>query len=234
MWTRPPPPGFQGLRDDLPLTQCHQTLPHWRQSGATYFVTYHLFDSLPQPKLRELEALKGDWERKHPEPRGKDAWDDLAREAMRRADAWLDQGIGGCQLKSPEISQLIADAMHRSDGSRCELGCYIIMPNHVHVVLRPLAPESDPLEMILKHWKASSLRSIEEKLKTAKSKPSEMMWHRESFDHIVRDAEQLWRILQHIGSNPKMAGLPEGASQSWVSPAWIDAGWRFEIGERGV
>ena len=39
MWSLPPPPGFQGLRDDLPLTVYEQLLPHWRQEGATYFVT---------------------------------------------------------------------------------------------------------------------------------------------------------------------------------------------------
>ena len=56
-WNLPAPPGFQGQRDDLPLKIYQQHLPHWRQDGATYFVTFRLHDSLPQAKLRELEAF---------------------------------------------------------------------------------------------------------------------------------------------------------------------------------
>jgi hypothetical protein len=64
-WNRPAPPGFQGLRDDLPLNFYWRHLPHWRQDGATYVVTFRLVDSLPQAKLRELEQVKSDWAQKH-------------------------------------------------------------------------------------------------------------------------------------------------------------------------
>ena len=60
-WNRPAPAGFQGLRDDLPLQVYSRHLPHWRQHGATYFVTFRLADSLPQSKLRELELIKAAW-----------------------------------------------------------------------------------------------------------------------------------------------------------------------------
>jgi putative transposase len=65
MWNLQAPPGFQLLRLDKPLTVYQRHLPHWRQDGATYFVTYRLADSLPQSKLEELTALKADWERRH-------------------------------------------------------------------------------------------------------------------------------------------------------------------------
>lgn len=68
MWNLPAPPGFQGLRDDLPLEIYVQQLPHWRQKGATYFVTYRQCDSLPQAKLAELRSFKREWERMHPAP----------------------------------------------------------------------------------------------------------------------------------------------------------------------
>ena len=70
-WNLPPPPGFQGLRDDLPLTVYWGLLPHWRQNGATYFVTFRLEDSLPQSKLCELEFFKSEWERQYPPPRAR-------------------------------------------------------------------------------------------------------------------------------------------------------------------
>jgi hypothetical protein len=66
MWNLPPPPCFQGLHPDKPVTVYQRHLPHWRQDGATYFVTFRLADSLPQSKLDELAALKEAWQRRHP------------------------------------------------------------------------------------------------------------------------------------------------------------------------
>ena len=43
-WSLPAPPGFQGLREDLSLTVYERHLPHWRQDGATYLVTFRLAD----------------------------------------------------------------------------------------------------------------------------------------------------------------------------------------------
>ena len=48
------PPGFRGLHPDVPVTVYYRHLPHWRQDGATYFVTFRLDDALPQCKLDEL------------------------------------------------------------------------------------------------------------------------------------------------------------------------------------
>jgi hypothetical protein len=124
-WNLPPPPGFYGLRDDLSVTVYEQILPHWRQDGATYFVTFRLADSLPQSKLRELELFKAEWERQHPPPRSLDEWTkvhttlmwkQLTREVMRRGEVWLDQGMGSCVLRSPEVLEILVNAIHRNDG----------------------------------------------------------------------------------------------------------------------
>jgi hypothetical protein len=64
-WNLAPPPGFQGLREDLPVEVYEQLLPHWWQDRATYFVTFRLNDSLPQEKLEELRILKAEWEKRH-------------------------------------------------------------------------------------------------------------------------------------------------------------------------
>src|SRR5438270_11212711 len=66
MWNLPAPPGFQGLDPDKPVTVYQRHLPHWRQDGATYFVTFRLADALPQSKLDELAELQAAWERQHP------------------------------------------------------------------------------------------------------------------------------------------------------------------------
>ena len=159
-WNLPPPPGFQGLREDLPLTVYQQLLPHWRQAGATYFVTFRLADSLPQSKLHELQRFKAEWERQHPPPKTATQLDDVAREMFRRIEGWLDQGMGCCALRDPKQSQRVIEAMHDRDGTAYELGCYVVMANHVHAVVRPLVPSENDIEGVLKSWKGRSACEI--------------------------------------------------------------------------
>ncbi|MEX0715730.1 MAG: hypothetical protein WD066_04050 [Planctomycetaceae bacterium] len=159
-WNLDPPPGFRGLDPERPITAYHRHLPHWRQDGATYFVTYRLADSLPQTKLRELDAWKREWLSKHGLrwtdwtsiarsglPREK--WDEYARELMRKIERWLDEGLGDCWLKRSDLRKFADDALCHFDGERYELGCYVVMPNHAHALIRPLHPAEYPLERVL-------------------------------------------------------------------------------------
>ncbi len=249
MWNLPAPPGFQGLRSDKPLTVYVRHLPHWRQEGATYFVTFRLHDSLPQSRLAELEQLRREWERQHGNvgrignpsckeahdtmrrvdvgrignPSYKEALERLAHETMRRVEHWLDQGMGSCRLKEPAVAKIVVDALHHFDGERYQLGCYVVMPNHVHAIVRPLECDTDPLERILQSRKRQTSHEINRLLGL-----SGTLWQEESFDRIIRDEEHLYRVIQYIGSNPGRAGLVHGQCPLWIRPEWTQCGWRFE------
>jgi REP element-mobilizing transposase RayT len=222
-WNLPPPPGFQGLREDLPLTVYERHLPHWRQDGATYFVTFRLGDSLPQSKLRELDFFRAEWEWQHPPPRSRDDQEELTREVMHRVEAWLDQGMGSCVLRDSNISAILVKAFHCDDEVEQELDCYVVMPNHVHAIVRPLIPAALPLEMGLQRWKGRA--SIEINRQLRRSGP---LWQQESFDRIIRDEEHLWRAIQYIGRNPRNAGPSSAETPLWIRPSWVECGWRFE------
>ncbi len=236
-WNLAAPPGFQGLHPDLPVTTYVRHLPHWRQDGATYFVTFRLADSLPQAKLRELAALKEAWQKQiRDTQRGTErrlnsgterrsvlqGEDDFARRVMRQVEAWLDQGMGQRWLQRASLRKIVADAMHYFDDVRYELGCYVIMPNHVHALIRPLQPSAHPLENILQGRKATSSREANRALGRKGS-----FWQDESFDRIVRDEEHLWRCVQYIGRNPKTANLADGQWTRWIRPSWQTCGWSF-------
>jgi REP element-mobilizing transposase RayT len=223
MWNLPPPPNFQGLRDDLPLEVYVRHMPHWRQDGATYFVTFRLADSLPESRLRELAALKADWERNYPEPRPEAVLEQLARMVFESVEHWLDEGCGACPLRKPQCANHIVTAMHHFDGQRYELGCYVVMPNHVHAIVRPTDSKAQPLEMILKSWKSYSGRRIND----LECRSGEL-WQDESYDRIIRDEEHLWRTIQYIGRNPQLAGLPPGDFVRWIRPDWVALGWNVE------
>ena len=222
-WNRPPPPGFQGLHPDKPIDVYVRGMPHWRQDGATYFVTYRLADSLPQSKLRELRAVKLEWERQYRSPYSKESLEVLARRTMRRAECWLDEGYGDCILADEDCASCVVDAMHHFEGDRYECGCLVVMPNHVHVLVRPLLPQAHPLESILQSWKRHT--SYEINRQTGRDGT---LWQEESFDRIIRDEEHLYRAIQYIGRNATNARLHEGEYAVWMNPEWEKLGWGFE------
>jgi REP element-mobilizing transposase RayT len=223
MWNLPPPPGFQGLHPHKTVTRYTRHLPHWRQEGATYFVTFRLNDSLPQAKLDELEQMRREWQQGHPPPHSDALLEQFALETMRRIELWLDQGMGSCRLRDRAAAGLVVDAMHHFDGQRYELGCYVVMPNHVHGIVRPLMCEQEPLERILQSWKRQAAREINRLFALTGH-----LWQDESFDRIIRDEEHLWRAIQYIGANASKAGLTRDQCPTWVRPEWVQLGWCFE------
>ena len=113
------------------------------------------------------------------------------------------------------------------DGQRYELGSFVIMPNHVHALVRPLACNLYPLEKILQSWKQFTAKRI-----LRQSGIGVSLWQEESFDRIVRDEEHLYHCVQYIGSNPARAKLAKGAvpamDSAGVGRTWLEV--RFHVG----
>lgn len=217
----PPPAGFRGLDPGVPVTVYHRHLPHWRQSGATYFVTFRLADSLPQEKLQFLKRLREEWERTHPSPRSDQDWTAYAREATNSAERWLDEAYGECHFRERRWSQELSERLHHFQDQRYLLSCWAIMPNHGHAVIRPY--EEFALEKLLGAMKGVTARHINNGLGTAG-----VLWEEECYDRIIRDEQHLWRVIQYIGRNPRMGGLAaEAAWRRWIHPEWEAAGWGF-------
>lgn len=221
-WNLDPPLGFHGLRPDRPVTVHQRHLPHWRQAGATYFVTFRLADSLPQNRLSELRSFRDQWEGRNPPPRTDEQWDGLWKEYFLRVDGWLDEGTGSCRLRDARAITIVVDSLRHFDGERYELGCFVIMANHVHLVVRPFDEDDEGLSRITHSWKRHTSRKINKLFGL-----SGEFWQGESFDRIIRDEEHLWRTIQYIGRNPAKAGMKTEDCHAWISPAWEDLGWRF-------
>ena len=212
-----PPPGFQGLNPDQPLTFYMRNLPHWRQDGASYFVTFRLADSLPQSKLRELELMRDEWKRRFSNPVSVDQIKTLSKEVMLRIEKWLDQGIGECRLRREDAQTEVANAMHYFDGDRCAW----LLRHHA---------ESCPCRRETVEAATASARENSSELETSNvsrihkidavsdvGQATEALWQPESFDRIVRDEEHLYQIIQYIGRNPRLANLSPGESRLWLN-----------------
>jgi REP element-mobilizing transposase RayT len=91
-----------------------------------------------------------------------------------------------------------------------------IMPDHVHVILTPY--EEWSLSTILKRLKGISSRFINASERTYGSR-----WQDESFDRIIRAAEDLREKCDYVANNPVRAGLVERIEDyKWVWRQWVD------------
>ena len=207
-----PLPGFSGLNPEVPVTIYRRHLPHWRQEGATYFVTFRLADSLPRERIEQLKHERECWERANPEPAA-NATEEFWRQRLAKIETWLDQGSGECLLANNRAAEIVVGAMQHFDGERYNLFARIVMPNHCHVVLRPFSNHS--LERVLESWKKFSARRI-----NAIHGRKGAVWQDEYFDRIVRDTPHLRRVMRYLQKN---AGQTNGRREAWVTPGW--RGW---------
>ena len=91
-----------------------------------------------------------------------------------------------------------------------ELGAFVVMANHVHVLLLPRIPPS----RLLQSLKGFTAREANRVL----GRTGEPFWQAESYDHWVRDEAEYGRIVAYIENNPVKAGLVERAEEyRWSS-----------------
>ena len=151
---------FIGFDEFAEVDITRRNLPHWQQAGKTYFVTFRLADSIPATKLSQLEDERRVWLNANPEP-----WTAEQRQAYyerfsAKIDEWLDAGSGSCVLKDERAAKVVADALIHFDGERYDLGAWVVMPNHVHVVVTPR--DGHYIGDILHSWKSFTAHKINE------------------------------------------------------------------------
>jgi REP element-mobilizing transposase RayT len=103
-----------------------------------------------------------------------------------------------------------------ADGSEYVLRIAVVMPDHVHLVIEPLVDlvrkEVFSLSRILRNIKGVSAREINKKLGRTRA-----VWQDESFDHVVRDSENLDEKIRYILQNPLRKGLAAKSGEyRWV------------------
>jgi primosomal protein N' (replication factor Y) len=182
-------------------------LPHWRQDGTTYFITFRLADSLPQEKLNQWEEERDTWLAANPRPADGNVdatpssrlveWQKEYRSRFtEKFEQWLDAGEGACLLGQSAYRKIFVETLLKKNGVQYWLEGFVVMPNHVHVLVTPLG--SHKLSTIVQSWKSVAARQMND-LRQTKGP----VWQKESFDHIVRNAESLSKFQQYIEENPK-------------------------------
>jgi len=161
-------------------------LPHFEGGERPQFITFRLKDALPQVVFErwrlELEAA------------GEDA------ELRRRVEAYLDAGHGRALLSDAGVASLVESALLHFDAQRYRLAAWVVMPNHVHLLLTPLPGHT--LSSIMHSLKSYTAGEANKLLRRQGA-----FWQEEYFDRYVRDPKHYAQTLAYIEANPVKAGL---------------------------
>src|SRR6266566_5698936 len=160
-------------------------LPHGQPEGAPIFLTWRLCVSLP---------------------RGISVHDSLSTEGERFLvmDCEMDRASSGpTWLKDPRVASCFIDTLFVAEQKweLYELFAWVVMSNHVHVLLRPHKPVRDVTRAV----KKTSAREANIIL----GRSGTPFWQDESYDHWVRNEKEFNRIVRYIEWNPVRAGLVE-------------------------
>jgi REP element-mobilizing transposase RayT len=162
-------------------------LPHFDSSGVIQHITYRLADALPAEVVRRLAALRTD-----------------VRNQWLEMERTLDLHHGSCVLRQPDCAELVVENWQHFDGQRYRLHGWVVMPNHVHVVLE-LAASVD-LRTVVQSWKSYTARRI-----LAMAPPGafarNQVWQPDYFDRFIRNPDHYAATLRYLAANPIKAGL---------------------------
>ncbi len=115
---------------------------------------------------------------------------------------------GGADLAEIE-REPIASALRHFDGDRYALLAYVVMNDHVHVLVQPAAGHR--LQDTVRSWKSYTAKQLRER---GRQGP---VWQDEYFDRIMRDADEVQAKLVYIANYPAQR-WPGITSYPWL---WI-------------
>ncbi|MDB6140472.1 MAG: hypothetical protein JWO94_3544 [Verrucomicrobiaceae bacterium] len=211
---------FFNSRAPLEITQ--KRLPHWEQGGATYFITFRTADSIPRDVLTKWLDERSHWLSQHGIEGSKNDWQqqleslsDSAKYEYHRTLTmlWhehLDNCHGACLLRQAELAQIVADALLHFDGQRYHISDFVIMPNHVHVLVG--VDQIGDMRRLCRSWKKYSATQINNRLRLKGE-----FWQSDSFDHLVRNENSYLKFRRYIADNPVKAQLGPGEYHLWQS-----------------
>ena len=181
-------------------------LPHFEGGQVVQSITFRLHGTLPGDLL---DRWRRDAQRLDERQR--------AGFVAERVERWLGQGHGEPLLAQPGVAALVEQALLWADGSRYALYAWVVMPNHVHVLMSPRAGHE--VSRLVQSWKGYSARRINELLGR-----SGALWQPDYYDRYIRDGRHFDAELAYIEANPVKAGLCE-TSDGWrFGSAWWRAG----------
>jgi len=196
-----------------------RNLPHWQPLGVPFFITYRLAGTLPENVISELEKERQGLQALPRDPKySEKQWHiRIEKKLFALWDEHLDKDRRIQWLADQRIATMVRDNLYHHTGTKYSLWAYVIMPNHVHVLLKPDEVWEKRFEVDgsgRAQYERGSLSAILHSLRGYTASEANKIlgrkgkfWQGEAFDHWVRDNEEFERIIYYIEHNPVKAGL---------------------------
>jgi putative transposase len=152
-----------------------RNLPHWQPDGAGLFITWRLHGCLPGGCGSLASPAQTS-----------------AGQAFREWDARLDRASSGpTWLKDPRLAALVVGTIQRGESEKklYRRLAYVVMSNHVYVLLEPLVSVAKITQWI----KGATAREGNRML----GRDAVPFWQHESHDHWVRNESEGQRIVRY-------------------------------------
>ena len=173
-------------------------LPHYHSVGQPIFLTWRLHGSLPPNRTFPSVTTSG--------------------RAFLTMDRILDLAVTGpLFLRRPEIASMVIDSIHYRDQylRHYQLHAYVVMPNHVHLLMTPLVEVSKVMQSLKRFTAREGNRIL--------GLTGQPFWQDETYDRLVRNQTEFERIAHYIEMNPVKAGLAATPEEfAWSSARPID------------
>jgi REP element-mobilizing transposase RayT len=177
-----------------------------------------------------------------------EAQQDIAR--RQRIQALLDSGLGSCVLGEAACAQIVQDSLLFGDGDRYHLFAWVVMPNHVHVLIEQIP--GWPMSKVVQSWKRHTSRQIHRLGWSSTTRPNTecksviptgaecnsaipgaaipgaaipALWQRDYWDRFIRNDRHFQIAKHYIENNPVAAGLAT-SPEAWP---WSSASFATQI-----
>lgn len=218
-----------------------RNLPHWQPPNATIFLTWRLHGSLPKEVLARLKTFE-----MQIRSQSTSVDEDLQDRTMRqhkqifaRYDRMLhEDAIGPQWLADDRLAALVVDSLFFHSDKLYNLLAYVVMSNHVHVLLHPLKVEesdqnqavedAEPQYVLLRNITKSLKGYTAWKANQILARTGQTFWQTESFDHWVRNQAEMERIIDYIESDPVRSELVAKPEDWRWSSAWERESGRWQ------
>ncbi len=191
---------------DQPEKWHTRRLPHFEGGEILQFITFRLFDSVPQEKIKKWKLELADSDEI-----------EAQIELGKRIERYADQGLGNAFLKNKLIAEIVRETLFFWKDKKYKLIAWVIMPNHVHLLLRPR--EGFEVSEIMHSIKSFTANKANKLLKRKGD-----FWQHESFDRFIRNYEHYERVISYIENNPVKANLCEKPGDWIYSSAYQPEG----------
>ncbi|HOZ01974.1 MAG TPA: transposase [Candidatus Syntrophosphaera sp.] len=202
--------------DEL-IARHRRHLPHLQLTHRIYSLTWRLAFTLPSDIIALLDSFRSS------DPGSEGSIQAEYNDQMKRYDEYLAQCHSDLSICDADIGPKICSALEYYDGQDYQLHAYCLMPNHVHMLLKPLA------DAFGKH---SLISNIVQKIKSYTAKQinrqkgtTGKVWNEEYFDRYIRDYDDYYATAAYILDNPVKAGLTKTRDEwpySYYKPGLIE------------